>query len=281
MLTLAYTRVSTDRQDLSTDAQTVTVQRAAAYLQLGDPEIYADSDTSGSTPFAEREEGRELLERIREHVASTPSPINGERAGVRGEATHDQAVTLLVPKVDRLGRDSIDVNQTVRLLDSLGVRVVFLDINVDTRTAMGRAFMQIAAVFAELELARIRERIQTALDHKKSKGELCGTVPFGWDAIETGEVSGKGVKIRKLVDNFVEQNWIRRMAECRAEGWSYGSIARMLNEHGVPTKKSNLPQRSAPHLSTSFQWQQGNVSKVLANATVAAWLSLQKSSAAA
>src|SRR5258707_1296843 len=130
-LTLGYVRVSTDLQDLSTDAQTAHIQRAAKYQNLPEPEIFAESAVSGSKPFAEREEGALVLERIR--VAQAEG----------------QSVTLIVPKVDRLGRDSIDVNQTVRALDNLGVRVVFLDINVDTRTAMGRAFMQIAAIFAE------------------------------------------------------------------------------------------------------------------------------------
>ena len=57
--------------------------------------------------------------------------------------------------MDRLGRDTVDVSRTVSLFESLGARMVFLDINVDRRTAMGRAFMQIAAVFAELERACI------------------------------------------------------------------------------------------------------------------------------
>ena len=94
--------------------------------------------------------------------------------------------TIIVTKVDRLGRDTVDVSQTVTLFESLGARIVFLDINVDTRTAMGRAFMQIAAVFAELERARIRERIQTALDLKRSQNLVTGTVPYGWDARDTG-----------------------------------------------------------------------------------------------
>lgn len=290
MLTLAYTRVSTNRQDLSTEAQYEQVRRSAAYFQLAEPEVYADADTSGSIPFAEREQGAELLERIREFKQSSPSPPGGEG---RGEVP---TITLLVPKVDRLGRDSIDVNQTVRLLDSLGVRVIFLDINVDTRTAMGRAFMQIAAVFAELELARIRERIQTALDLKKSKGELCGSIPFGWDAIETGEVTAKGVKVRKLVDNPSEQAWLLRMVEWRRAGFSYGYIAKQLNAANVPTKRAALlrqqagirNQESADPAScplspdpSLLRWQQGNVKNVLTNATVAAWLQLQHNTAAA
>src|SRR5580698_1481927 len=130
-LTLGYVRVSTDRQELSLEAQTASIRRAAEYHQSGDVSIFADPDTSGSIEFAQRERGFELLKRAQEAIT----------AGAQ--------VTLIVPKVDRLGRDVIDINQTVRSLEQLGVRILFLDINVDTRTAMGRAFMQIAAVFAE------------------------------------------------------------------------------------------------------------------------------------
>ena len=265
-LTLGYIRVSTDRQDLSIEAQTETIKRAAEYYggkcgsQLS---LFAEPDTSGSTEFAKREQGAELLDRAREAVA----------AGI--------AVTLIVPKVDRLGRDVIDIAQTVRNFEQLGVRIIFLDINVDTRTPMGRAFMQIAAVFAELELARIRERIQTALDQKRANGLLTGTVPFGWDAVETGNVSAKGVKERRLVDNVEEQKWILRMAQWRNEdGWSYARIAAELNRNNVPTKRAgeNLNLRGgAPDTKRPAcgRWQAGNVAKLLASQTVRQWLAKQ------
>ena len=118
--------------------------------------------------MCDRPAGRQLLARVHAALAAGVSP------------------TIIVTKVDRLGRDTVDVSQTVSLFESMGARIVFLDINVDTRTAMGRAFMQIAAVFAELERARIRERIQTTLDLKRSQNLVIGTVPYGWDARPTG-----------------------------------------------------------------------------------------------
>ena len=184
-LTFGYIRVSTNRQDLSIETQTEQVKRAAEYHHgSSDLELFTEPDTSGSIEVAKREQGAALLARANEAIQS------------------GLAVTIIVPKVDRLGRDVIDINQTVRRFEQLGVRILFLDINVDTRTAMGRAFMQIAAVFAELELACIRERIQSALDQKRSNGLLTGTVPFGWDAVETGDNAAKGVRVRKLVDNL-------------------------------------------------------------------------------
>lgn len=258
---LGYVRVSTNQQDLSVDAQTVAVRRAAEYQQLGPVEIFAESDTSGSLPFHQRDQGKKLLARVK--------------------ALDGAPCTIIVPKVDRLGRDSVDVNQNVRLLDSLGARVVFLDINVDTRTPMGRAFMQIAAVFAELELARIRERIQTALDHKQSKGELCGTEPFGFKAVLTGETTAKGTAIKRLEDNPEEQKWILFMVQMRAEGWGYHTIAKRLNEMGVPTKRrgevlnllnGGTGKPSVEKKFTSGKWQAGNVQKVLNSKTTQAWL---------
>ena len=141
-IAFGYGRVSTAKQGLSREAQTETVQRAAEYHTGGAAhEMFFDEDTSGGIPFAERPSGRQLLAAVKAAIAAGGSP------------------TIIVTKVDRLGRDTVDVSQTVSLFESLGARIVFLDINVDTRTAMGRAFMQIAAVFAELERARIRERI--------------------------------------------------------------------------------------------------------------------------
>ena len=121
MLTFGYLRVSTHRQDLSIEAQTEQVKRAAQYH--GDSaglELFAEPDTSGSIEFAKREQGAALLVRTHEAIQS------------------GLTVTVIVPKVDRLGRDVIDINQTVRLFEQMGARILFLDINVDTRTPMGR-----------------------------------------------------------------------------------------------------------------------------------------------
>src|ERR1035437_11315 len=148
---------------------------------------------------------------------------------------------------------------------------------------MGRAFMQIAAVFAELELARIRERIQTALDHKQSKGELCGTVPYGFSAVPTGEIASNKARtaIKRLMDNPEEQKWILFMVQQRSFGIGYHTIAKELNRWGVPTKRTgqmmNLlnggtNKASVEKQLASGKWQAGNVRKVLNSKTTLAWL---------
>jgi hypothetical protein len=49
-------------------------------------------------------------------------------------------------------------------------------------------------------------RITTALAQKRSQGQLIGSVTYGWDAVETGDVSAKGVRLRRLVDRPAEQS---------------------------------------------------------------------------
>ena len=159
-LSLAYLRVSTDQQALSLEAQTQAVRRAATYHELPVPALYSDEDRSGSIPFLDREGGAELFADAQRLLA---------------EGHH---VTLFVPKVDRFGRDMVDVVLTVRRLHAMNVRLVFLDINVDTTRPEGMMFLQLIATFAEWELSRIRDRIRTALDHKKAGGELCGDPPL-------------------------------------------------------------------------------------------------------
>jgi hypothetical protein len=95
----------------------------------------------------------------------------------------------------------------------------------------------VLAGMAEYEREFIRSRVQDKLDNKRQKNELTGTVPYGWDAAETGATTAKGVKVRELVPNLVEQSWILHMVTLRAQGWGYHSIANDLNSRDVPTKR--------------------------------------------
>ena len=265
-LALGYGRVSTAKQGLSREAQTETVQRAAAFYTVGNSgtdavsEMFFDDDTSGSIPFVDRPAGRQLLARVRDALAAGLSP------------------TIIVTKVDRLGRDTVDVSQTVTLFESLGARIVFLDINVDTRTAMGRAFMQIAAVFAELERARIRERIQTTLDLKRSQNLVIGTVPYGWDDRPAGTHNKAGKPIRELVPNEAEQAIILDMARQKIAGISLTRIAQDLNRRGIATKRRgerlNIGNvKGQCQVKPAFGiWSAGIVLKCLTNKTVQAFL---------
>ena len=72
---------------------------------------------------------------------------------------------LVVLKLDRLGRDNIDVQKTINLLTQKGVKVVCLDLPVaDLSSAEGKLMLQ---MFAEFERNRIRERTKEGIERAK------------------------------------------------------------------------------------------------------------------
>jgi DNA invertase Pin-like site-specific DNA recombinase len=109
-IAFGYGRVSTTKQGLSREAQTETTWRAAAFHVAASresaadfaPEMFFDDYTSRSIPFAERPSGLLLLTAVKAAIAAGGSP------------------TIIVTKVDRLGRDTVDASQTVSLFESLG-----------------------------------------------------------------------------------------------------------------------------------------------------------------
>lgn len=101
-----------------------------------------------------------------------------ERAGLAAalEATAE-GDTLIVWKLDRLGRS---VGQVVGLLDGLRARgVAFQSITeaIDTATPYGRAVWQIVAVMAELERGLMLERTRAGLASAKARGKRIGRPP--------------------------------------------------------------------------------------------------------
>ncbi len=82
--------------------------------------------------------------------------------------------TLVVWRINRLGRnlkDLIDISDTLK---EQGVELVSLDGKVDTTTSTGRFFFQLMAVFAEYEVEQIRERTIAGLQAARSRGRVGG-----------------------------------------------------------------------------------------------------------
>ncbi|MDD0156974.1 recombinase family protein, partial [Shigella flexneri] len=71
----------------------------------------------------------------------------------------EEGDTLVVLKLDRLGRDNIDLQNTVTLLNDKGVKLICLDLPVkDLSSSEGKLVLQLFSTFAEFERNRIRER---------------------------------------------------------------------------------------------------------------------------
>ena len=144
MATFAYGRVSTSLQD--TDNQRLELTNAGWAID------YWFADTiSGKSASSQRPAFRELLTKIRD-----------------GE-------TLLVSKLDRLGRDAIDVLQTVRDLGARNIKVVVHQLgSTDLTSPAGKLLLSMLAAVAEMERDLLIERTQAGLTRARAEVKKLG-----------------------------------------------------------------------------------------------------------
>lgn len=90
----------------------------------------------------------------------------------------EQGDVLIVTKLDRLGRDAIDVSSTVAQLEALGIRVHCLALGgVDLTSSAGKLTMGVINAVAQIERDLLIERTQAGLDRAKSEGKILGRPP--------------------------------------------------------------------------------------------------------
>lgn len=87
--------------------------------------------------------------------------------------------TIIVTEVSRLSRSTQQLCEIINIVKNKRLRLVILgSITIDCRTGeidpMSQAFMQMSAVFAELELSMIRARVKSGMENAKAKGAKIG-----------------------------------------------------------------------------------------------------------
>lgn len=99
-----------------------------------------------------------------------------DRAGFSGLlAKLEAGDVLVVSKLDRLGRNAMDVRATVERLTSMGVRVHCLALGgVDLTSSAGKMTMSVIAAVAEFERDLLVERTQAGLARAKAAGRVLG-----------------------------------------------------------------------------------------------------------
>lgn len=141
--TIAYVRVSTENQ--STDTQRATIAERHKVDRW-----FVDEATSGAIKAKDRKGLGELLSYVRD-----------------GD-------TVIVYAIDRLGRNTIDVLETVDMLKGKGVAVLSLREGFDMSTPMGKAMLTMLSAMAELERSNIKERQMAGINRAKSEGKALG-----------------------------------------------------------------------------------------------------------
>lgn len=171
--TFLYARVSTS--DQTTDNQVEEIKRAGFDVQ---PQRVITETVSGSTEASKREGFQKLLERM------------------------ESEDVLLVTKLDRLGRNAMDVRTTVELLASRGIRVHCLALGgVDLTSAAGKMTMQVLAAVAEFERDLLIERTQSALQRAKAEGKTLGR-PVKASADEVQELRAQGMSQSQVAEKL-------------------------------------------------------------------------------
>ena len=82
--------------------------------------------------------------------------------------------TLTVVKLDRLGRNAVDVLSLIDTLHEKAISVRILNLGVDTAKPSGRLFLTLLAGFAEFEREIIRERCIAGLESARANGVHLG-----------------------------------------------------------------------------------------------------------
>ncbi len=140
---LAYVRVSTSEQNNE-------AQRHAISQRYNIHEWFSDEATSGATKALQREGFKSL------HAYSR-----------KGD-------TVVVAAIDRLGRDTIDVLETVEALKAKGVTVVSMREGFDLSSPVGKAMLTMLAAVAELERANIKARQMAGIERARAQGKKLG-----------------------------------------------------------------------------------------------------------
>ena len=102
--------------------------------------------------------------------------------------TATEGDTIITLEVSRLTRSTQQLCEIVEVIKSKKLRLIIVgSITVDCRNGqidpMSQAFIQMSAVFAELELAIIRARVRSGMQNAKAKGKKVGRRPTTKDNI--------------------------------------------------------------------------------------------------
>jgi len=147
MAVFAYARVST--KDQTVENQRMEIE-AAGYTV----DYFFNDTISGKTSASQRPQFMEMLKQIR-----------------KGE-------TLVVTKLDRIGRDAQDVLATIKTLGKFGVKVVVLQLgNLDLTSAAGKMMLTMLSAVSEMERDLLVERTHAGLTRAKAEGKTLGRTP--------------------------------------------------------------------------------------------------------
>lgn len=207
MVTYAYTRVSGRRSFDNQTSLEEQHEKILAYCKAHDiPEpvfIGEDSNASG-------------YDRTRNGFVELKSLI--ERGGVD---------TVIIYDLSRLSRNLRDTLEFVEdYINKHDIKFISLKQNIDTSTAIGKAFLAISATFNQLVRDEFAEKMQAVRQYQRNNNIFGGgLVPYGYK-----------LKDATLSEDENEQTAILLMKDLRKQGMSLKAICKYLIAKQIPTR---------------------------------------------
>jgi len=207
--TVAYLRVSTEKQADRGVSLDVQRSKVAAYADLYDLDLVAVVEDAGAS-------------------AKTLDRDGLNRA--LGMLKAGEADAVLVVKLDRLTRSVRDLGALVEGYFAAGKwALMSVSEQIDTRSAAGRLVLNVLASVSRWEREVIGERTAAAMAHKAENGEYTGgRVPYGY------RLSADG---RTLEPHAGEQEVIAAAREARTAGLSLRAVAAELARQGFRPRR--------------------------------------------
>lgn len=209
---IGYIRTSTDRQELSLEAQEQKVRAMAAIKDAVLMEVIIDEGESG------RDLDRPGAQRLMAMVKSRSVDM------------------VIVAKLDRITRSVRDLAEIVDLFNRKKVAFVSVSETLDTSSANGRLFVNILGLIAQWEREIIAERTEDALQVRKRRGAPTGNAPYGY-RVEGEPPRPDRKRGDELVSDASETAVLERAKTLRSGGMSLRKLADTLNAEGFLTRK--------------------------------------------
>ena len=146
-------------------------------------------------------------------------------------AACEQKAALVVYSLSRLARSTRDAIMISEQLHKAGADLVSLSERIDTTSAAGKMMFRMLAVLAEFERDLVSERTTAALQHKKSKGQRVGTIPYGFQVAEDGET---------LITNAEEAKIAGIIRQLRRDGMTLAAIREELAARGIQNRAGKI-----------------------------------------
>lgn len=217
---LGYGRTSTAHQEMSPEVQERQIKIWCDYQlksgKLPAETIFLDTlmdvDVGSKLPLLERPKGQLI-----------PVLLN------RGD-------TLVVAKHDRAFRSGADTELTLEKLTAAGIRMVMLNLNIDTSTHDGMMMATIFGAAARWERENGRRRTLESMAYRKSKGLPVGKPYIGWG---TAGERGKRYWVPCIEKRKVSMFCLDRLLR----GWSVRQIREELDAHKQRYSLKKVPTR--------------------------------------